>query len=123
MRYSCLLLLLLVACTLPKADLRKSHKELRLKIEAHKKGLKMYTVNNDFLGYSPIQVSLKVKIVKDENTKIVRYFINDREVHSGDTWPFKLKVYMDGFLEEVTLILPFDPTRWTQTAKVSKKEL
>ena len=123
MRVLCLMLLFVLGCKLAPPDLKESFKTLELTIEAHKKGLKMLSISNKYLGQSPVKVDIKVKIVKDENTKIIRYFVDGLELHSGDVWPYKLKVFMDGYPEPVTAMLVFDPTKWKQKVKVKKKNL
>ena len=123
MRYLFVLLFVLVGC-LP-GDSGPQQVEtihsLKITVNAHRKGVKVYTALNQYLGLSPVTFPVKVREVKDKKTGIKRYFVAGEERHAGEKWPLKLKVYMEGFPEPVTVMVPFEPGQWQVEVSVKKR--
>jgi len=114
-------LIVLLACE-EKIITENTIETLKVKVNTYRDGIRVYTEGNKFLGLSPVTLSLPLRIVHDMNTKIKRYFVNGQEVHAGEKWPLKLKVYQEGFPEPFTLSVPFEPGQWQQEVTVEKKK-
>ena len=113
-------LIFLTACA-EEEKLVVSHKSINLTVKTYRKGIRVYSEKNQPLGYSPVVLDVEVKIVEDSLSKIKRYFIKGEEVHPGEKWPLRLKIYREGFLELRVLRVPFEPGQWVQTVMAEKK--
>jgi len=110
----------LISCGESPPDTKKTE-ELVVKVNTEKKGIQIWSMDGDQLGYSPVVIHQEVKVLRSGASEIVRYFIEDSEIHPGENWHLKLKIFQDGYPEEVTLLVPFQPGQWSQEVTFKKK--
>lgn len=119
MKYLIILtLFLLTACGEERPSI--FYQPMKVTVKTYRKGIRVYSEENQALGYSPVVIDLECKVIEDNSSKIKRYFIDGAEVDAGGTWPLRLKVFKQGFKELVTLRVPFQPGQWAQVVTVEK---
>jgi hypothetical protein len=117
-----LIVFLATACSPTRLPVDVSYQKLEVTIRTYREGILIRSEDGKKLGLSPLRLPLSLKIVYDPNTKIRRYFIDGEEVHPGEKWQMRLRVYQDGFPELLTLWVPFEPGEWEPEITIKKKE-